>query len=62
MSNFLRYGWPRWWLIRIPDWMLGEWATERLNDFLYPSDLSVHIDGTVVAVGGEPGASAGESE
>jgi len=44
MSNFLRYGWPRWWLIRIPDWMLGEWATERLNDWLYPSDLSVHID------------------
>ncbi len=44
MSNFLRYGWPRWWLIRIPDWMLGAWATERLNDWLYPSDLSVHIE------------------
>jgi hypothetical protein len=40
----LRYGWPRRILIRIPDRWMSERVRDALNDWLYPSDMAVHIE------------------
>ena len=41
MSDFFRYGWPRWYLIRLHGWLPTERANDWLLDFLYPNDMTV---------------------
>lgn len=43
ISNFFRYGWPRWYLLRLVG-HLPKRHDERLLDFLYPSNMSLRFD------------------
>lgn len=38
--DWFRYGWRRWCLIRLCDYLPGK-AHDRLLDFLYPDDMAV---------------------
>ena len=41
MSDFLRYGWPRWFLLRIHSRLPTSSMNDALLDFLYPDTCVV---------------------
>lgn len=41
MKHFIRYGWPRWYLLRIHGWLPTEKMNDALLDFLYPDDMTI---------------------
>lgn len=43
MADWLRYGWPRWYLLRLSNWLPSKYE-ERMLDFLYPSDMEATFD------------------
>jgi hypothetical protein len=44
MTNWLRFGWPRWYLVRacskMPEGRVHDW----LLDFLYPDDIQLSFE------------------
>ena len=49
MTNWLKYGWPRRYIVLGSIWLrnhnwISEATDERINDWLYPSDLTVQFN------------------